>query len=106
MELGILKKADKKDCCYQKIVLKGNTLKGAILFGDNKPLSYVSNKMEEEVDREELKKLLELHTYKCNKCGEEYDEAKMGTLFKDLPADWKCPSCNCSKKEFIKEENY
>ncbi|MFX1592667.1 MAG: rubredoxin, partial [Promethearchaeota archaeon] len=96
----ILKKADKKDCCYQKLVLKGSKLKGAILFGDNKAMSYVYNKMEEDVDREELKKLLELHSYICNNCGMEYDEAKMGTLFKDLPPDWKCPNCNCSKKEF------
>jgi nitrite reductase (NADH) large subunit len=102
----ILKKADKKDCCYQKLVLKGNTLKGAILFGDNKAMSYVSNKMEEEVDRKELKKLLELYSYTCNKCGSEYDEAKMGKLFKDLPPDWKCPNCKCSKKEFTKKENF
>ncbi|MFX1417808.1 MAG: FAD-dependent oxidoreductase [Promethearchaeota archaeon] len=96
----ILKKADKKDCCYQKLVLKGNTLKGAILFGDNKAVSYVYNKMEEDVNREELKKLLELYSYECNKCGTEYDEAKMGVLFKDLPPDWTCPNCKCSKKEF------
>ncbi|MFX1309546.1 MAG: rubredoxin, partial [Promethearchaeota archaeon] len=54
----------------------------------------------EDVDREELKKLLELHSYICNNCGTEFDEAKMGILFKDLPPDWKCPNCNCSKKEF------
>lgn len=99
----ILKKADKKDCCYQKLVLKGNKLKGAILFGDNKAMSYVYNKMEEEVDKEELKKLLELYSYTCNKCGAEYDEAKMGTLFKELPPDWKCPNCGCSKKDFKKK---
>jgi nitrite reductase (NADH) large subunit len=96
----ILKKADKKDCCYQKLVLKGNKLKGAILFGDNKAMSYVYNKMEEDVDKEELKKLLELYTYICNNCGMEYDEAEMGILFKDLPPDWTCPNCKSSKKEF------
>jgi len=101
----ILKKADKKDCCYQKLVLKGNKLKGAILFGENKALSYVYNKMEEDVDRDELKKLLELYSYNCNKCGAEYDEAKMGILFKDLPPDWTCPNCKCSKKEFKKNDN-
>jgi len=99
----ILKKADKKDCCYQKLVLKENKLKGAILFGDNKAMSYVYNKMEKDVDREELKKLLELYSYNCNKCGAEYDEAKMGILFKDLPSDWKCPNCKCSKKDFTKK---
>jgi nitrite reductase (NADH) large subunit len=100
----ILKKADKKDCCYQKIVLKGNKLKGAILFGDNKAMSYVSNKMEEDVDREELKKLLELYSYICNNCGMEYDEAKTGILFKDLPPDWTCPNCKGSKKEFTRKD--
>jgi nitrite reductase (NADH) large subunit len=100
----ILKKADKKDCCYQKLVLKGNKLKGAILFGENKAMSYVYNKMEEEVDRNELKRLLELYTYQCNKCGSEYDEAKMGVLFKDLPPGWECPNCKCSKKDFTKKE--
>ncbi|MFX0154759.1 MAG: FAD-dependent oxidoreductase [Candidatus Hodarchaeota archaeon] len=96
----ILKKSDKKDCCYQKLVLKGNKLKGAILFGDNKAMSFVYNKMEQDVDREELKKLLELYSYICNNCGVEYDEAKMGILFKDLPQDWKCPNCKGSKKDF------
>jgi nitrite reductase (NADH) large subunit len=101
----ILKKADKKDCCYQKLVLKGNKLKGAILFGDNKAMSYVYNKMEEDVDKEELKKLLELYSYICTNCGMEYDEAKMGILFKDLPLDWKCPNCEGSKNEFKKKCN-
>jgi len=101
----ILKKADKKDCCYQKLVVKGNKLKGAILFGDNKAISYVYNKMEEDVDTEELKKLLELYSYVCNNCGMEYDEAKMGILFKDLPPDWICPNCKGSKNEFKKKNN-
>jgi nitrite reductase (NADH) large subunit len=100
----ILKKADKKDCCYQKIVLKGSKLKGAILFGDNKAMSYVTNKMEEDVDKDELKKLLELYSYFCNNCGMEYDEAKMGILFKDLPSDWTCPNCKGPKKEFTRKD--
>ncbi|MFW9784148.1 MAG: FAD-dependent oxidoreductase [Candidatus Heimdallarchaeota archaeon] len=99
----ILKKADKKDCCYQKIVLKGNTLKGAILFGENKAMPYIRSKMEEEVDKEELKRLLELRTYICSNCGTEYDEAKMGILFKDLPLDWKCPNCDTAKEEFVEK---
>ncbi|MFX1379020.1 MAG: FAD-dependent oxidoreductase [Promethearchaeota archaeon] len=102
---NILKKADKKDCCYQKLVLKGSKLKGAILFGDNKVMSYVYNKMEEDVDQNELKRLLELYTYICNNCGMEYDEATMGILFKDLPPDWKCPNCKGSKKEFRMKNN-
>jgi len=96
----ILKRADKKDCCYQKLVLKDNKLKGAILFGENKAMSYVYNKMEEDVDRDELKKLLELYTYICSNCGMEYDEAKSDVLFKDLPEDFKCPECGALKDEF------
>jgi len=101
----ILRRADKKDCCYQKLVLKDNKLKGAILFGENKIMSYVYNKMEKDVDKNELKELLDLHSYTCNKCGTEYDEAKMGILFEDLPSDWVCPNCKCSKKDFIEKNN-
>ncbi len=96
----ILKKADKKDCCYQKLVLKDNKLKGAILFGENKAMPFVYNKMEEDVNRDELKKLLELYTYICSNCGMEYDEAKMDVLFKDLLQNFKCPECGAPKDEF------
>ncbi|MEE9376933.1 MAG: FAD-dependent oxidoreductase [Candidatus Lokiarchaeia archaeon] len=101
----ILRRADKKDCCYQKLVLKDNKLKGAILFGENKVMSYVYNKMEEDVDKDELKKLLELYTYVCNNCEKEYDESIMGVLFKDLPDDFKCPGCKGPKEEFKKKHN-
>lgn len=100
----ILKKADKKDCCYQKLILKDSKLKGAILFGENKALSFVYNKMEQDVNREELRKLLELYIYVCNNCGKEYDESKMALLFKDLPPDWKCPNCKGSKDGFKKTD--
>jgi nitrite reductase (NADH) large subunit len=100
----ILRKADKKDCCYQKVVLKKNKLKGAILFGENKAISFVYNKMEQDVDKNELRKLLELYIYVCNNCGKEYDEAKMALLFKDLPDDWKCPNCKGSKDGFKKRD--
>ncbi len=100
----ILKKADKKDCCYQKLVLKESKLKGAILFGDSKAMSYVYNKMEQAVEKEELRKLLELYIYVCFNCGKEYDEAKMDVLFKDLPKDFKCSECGAPKDGFkIKE---
>jgi nitrite reductase (NADH) large subunit len=101
---NILKKADKKDCCYQKIVLKDNRLKGAILFGDKKAISYVYNKMEENVDEHELRKLLELNIYECSNCGMLYDEAKMEVLFKDLPTNFRCPECGGSKDAFTKKE--
>jgi nitrite reductase (NADH) large subunit len=100
----ILRKSDKKDCCYEKIVLKDNKLKGAILFGDDRAISYVYNKMEEDVDKHELRKLLEVHIYECSNCGMLYDEAKMDVLFKDLPSDFRCPECGGSKDEFIEKE--
>ncbi|HEY0088387.1 MAG TPA: FAD-dependent oxidoreductase [Candidatus Lokiarchaeia archaeon] len=56
----ILKKSDKKNCCYKKIVLKDNKLKGAILFGEKKSLNYINSNIESEVDPEELKEILEL----------------------------------------------
>ncbi|MFX1572101.1 MAG: FAD-dependent oxidoreductase [Promethearchaeota archaeon] len=99
----ILRKADKKDCCYQKIVLKDNNLKGAILFGESNALSYVYNKMEQNVSKEELKKLLKLYIYKCENCGTEYDETLEEKLFKDLPDDWKC-KCGALKSKYKKIE--
>ena len=100
----ILKKADKDDCCYQKVILKDNKLKGAILFGDNRALSYVNSKMEEDVNKEELRELLELYVYICNNCGSEYDESKTGVPFEDLPDDFKCPNCKGAKNQFKKKE--
>jgi nitrite reductase (NADH) large subunit len=99
---NILKKADKKS--YDKIVLKGNKLKGAILFGDTHAVSYVNKKMEQDVSREELLELLELYKYKCDDCGMIYDETKEELLFKNLPDDWKCPNCGNPKKNFKKEK--
>ena len=101
----ILKKADKKDCCYQKLILKEGKLKGAILFGENKAISFVYNKMEQEVTKEELRTLLELYIFICFNCGKEYDEAKMNVLFKNLPDDFKCPGCNGPKEGFKKKNN-
>jgi nitrite reductase (NADH) large subunit len=98
----ILRKADKKDCCYEKIVLKDNKLKGAILFGDNTAMQYVTNKMEQDVDQKELRNLLDIHEYVCANCGAVYDEAKMEVLFEDLPDTFKCPNpdCRATKKDF------
>jgi nitrite reductase (NADH) large subunit len=99
----ILKKADKDDCCYQKLILKDNTLKGAILFGDNKAMSFVYKKMEQDVTRQELMDILELYLYECSNCGAEYDETMMEVLFKDLPEEWKCPNCKHPKEGFNKK---
>ena len=101
----ILKKADKDDCCYQKLILKDNTLKGAILYGDNKAMPFVYKKMEQDVTREELMDILELYIYICSNCGAEYDETKREILFKDLPDDWKCPNCKHPKEGFKKQQN-
>jgi len=100
----ILKKADKKDCCYQKLVLKENKLKGAILFGDTKAISFVYNKMEQDVNKYELRKLLEIYIYICENCGMEYDEAIMDVLFKNLPESFKCPKCKGPKKGFKRKK--
>jgi len=93
----ILKKADKKDCCYQKIILKDNKLKGAILFGENKAQAFVYKKMEEEVNEKELRELLDVNVYVCQNCRMQYDEAKTGIDFDDLPEDFKCPGCGGPK---------
>lgn len=100
----ILRKADKKDCCYQKIVLKESKLKGAILFGESKALNYVYSKMEQDVDKNELRELLELYIYVCQNCGMEYDDAIMEVLFKDLPEEFKCPNCKNPKKGFKRKD--
>lgn len=46
--------------------------------------------------------------YKCMLCGWVYDSEKgdvehgidAGTLFEDLPDDWKCPLCGAGKDMF------
>ncbi len=100
----ILKKIDKKSNCYQKIVLKDNMLKGAILFGEKKAVPYINKKINGHVDIKELKDLLELFTWICPGCKWEYDEAKMQILFKDLPQNWECIGCNGPKSTFKKKE--
>lgn len=50
--------------------------------------------------------------YKCKICGYVYDPntgdpdagISAGTVFHDVPDDWKCPICNAAKTEFEKEE--
>lgn len=100
----VLKKSDKKDCCYQKIILKDNKIKGAILFGEKKPLPFINKNIESEVNKEELRKILEIYKWKCSNCGAEYDEANMDISFKNLPENWKCPKCNGPKSKYKKIE--
>jgi len=97
----ILKRADKKDCCYQKLILKDNKLKGAILFGETDMMSFVYKKMEQDVDKQELRKLLKMYLYVCSNCDAHYDEAIKDISFNDLPEDWKC-KCGASKNQFKK----
>lgn len=100
----ILKSVDEKGNCYKKIILKDNKIKGAILFGDKKPVPYVSKNIESEINEKELRKAIELYEWICGNCGMIYDEAKMIKLFKTLPEDWKC-KCGAGKDKFkIKEE--
>ena len=98
----ILKSIDEKGNCYKKIVLKDNKLKGAILFGEKKAISYVNKNIEMEVDDSELRKALDIYKWICGGCGNIYDEAKMKMLFKDLPGDWKC-GCGAPKDKFNRQ---
>ena len=100
----ILKNIDKKDRCYKKIVLKDNKLKGAILFGEKKAISYVNKNIEKEIDENELREAINLYEWICGRCGNIYDDAKMEMLFKYLPENWKCPNCKSSKDKFKKNE--
>ncbi len=43
--------------------------------------------------------------YRCRICGHIYDEEKEGVLFKDLPDDWKCPTCFAPKSVFEKVDD-
>lgn len=107
-ELGsgweILKKIDKTSNCYQKIVLKDNRLKGAILFGDKDAVSFINKNIESEVDPKEVRRAIDAYIYKCKGCGAEYDEARKNVSFNDLPDDWECPQCSSSKAKFEKIE--
>ena len=38
--------------------------------------------------------------YRCTICGYEYDEAKEGVAFADLPDTWECPLCGAPKSAF------
>jgi nitrite reductase (NADH) large subunit len=101
----ILKKADRSSNCYQKIILKDNKLKGAILFGKNDAVPFVNKNIESEVSIEEIRNAIDAYIYKCENCGAEYDELKKGVAFQDLPEDWKCPQCGSPKTDFKKLED-
>jgi rubredoxin len=46
--------------------------------------------------------------YQCDVCGHVYDEAEgdpdsdiiPGTLWADIPDDWRCPECGVEKDDF------
>lgn len=98
----IMKNIDKKSGCYKKIVLKDNTLKGAILFGEKNAIPYVNKNIEKTINESELREAINLYKWICG-CGAEYDDAKMEILFKNLPKDWKCPKCKGPKSGFKKK---
>jgi len=100
----ILKNIDKKGGCYKKIVIKDNRLKGAIIFGEPEAIPYVNKNIEQLIKEGELREAINLYVWICGGCGNEYDEAKMELLFKDLPEDWKCPKCKTPKNGFKKLE--
>ncbi|MEJ2249546.1 MAG: FAD-dependent oxidoreductase [Candidatus Lokiarchaeota archaeon] len=103
-ELGggwqILKKSDRKNKCYKKIVLKDNKLKGAILFGEKSGTKYIQQNINAEVNPKEVRKEMDMRIYKCSSCGAEYDEAEKEIPFDELPADWKCQNCGAPKDGF------
>ena len=99
----ILKNIDKKGGCYKKIVIKENRLKGAIIFGEPNAIPYVNKNIEKLINEGELREAINLYVWICGGCGNEYDEAKLELLFKDLPEDWKCPKCKTPKNGFNKQ---
>lgn len=50
--------------------------------------------------------------YSCEKCWYVYDPAqgdpehgiKPGTVFEDIPQQWRCPDCGLSKEAFVLQE--
>ena len=66
------------------------------------------NSRKEEVSVETSKKEAKTGRYRCKVCGYIYDPEKgdpdsgikPGTLFEDLPDDWKCPECGVNKDQF------
>ena len=94
----ILKNIDKKRGCYKKIILKDNTLKGAILFGEKKAIPYINKNINQLIDEAELRVAINLYKWICGGCKNIYDEAKAEILFKDLPQDWKC-DCGAPKEK-------
>ena len=62
-------------------------------------------------DRDREKTLAEQATssYECRSCGYVYEPAKgdnqgnipAGTLFEDLPSDWRCPVCGVRTTQFV-----
>ncbi len=100
----VLRKIDKKSKCYVKIVLKDNKLKGAILFGEKEAIPYVNQNIENNVDKEEVKKVFHFDKWICDECSWEYDESKLETAFDSLADDYRCPGCKASKSSFKKSE--
>ena len=54
---------------------------------------------------DQIRKAIDAYIYKCSNCGAEYDEAKKGISFRDLPEEWKCEKCGSPKSKFEKIVN-
>ncbi|MHA1285208.1 MAG: FAD-dependent oxidoreductase [Promethearchaeota archaeon] len=100
----ILKIKDEKGKCYKKIVLNNDILKGAIVFGDKKPITYLNKNIEHKINENELREVMEFYKWICGNCGFEYDDAKMEILFQNLPDDWTCV-CGAPKSNFNKKNH-
>jgi len=98
----ILKNANKKKKYYKKVVLDGNTLKGAIIMGEKKAVPYINRNIEMVIQEEELRSAIEIYKWVCGGCANIYDEGKMKLLFLNLPEDWKC-DCGASKDKFVRK---
>ena len=68
-------------------------------LSENTPVTY-SYYHEHIKPKPSAKKETEGKVWVCTICGYEYDEAKEGIPFSELPDDWVCPLCKHPKSDF------
>lgn len=74
----------------------------------NQPANEKESAQEQNLPREKTLAEQAPASYECRSCGYVYDPAKgdsqgeipPGTLFTDLPDDWRCPVCRVRKTQF------
>jgi rubredoxin len=66
------------------------------------PVEQLSEKQKEiqRLKRAEVFMVKETGAFECRVCSFQYNEAKEGTGFKDLPNSWRCPQCLSQKGMF------